>query len=121
MVSKVDNQKNGGKENGISQQGVLDGKGRNDDRGLHARTKAELTEFIRHIATIATKDCKNQLETKETDPMSEMIAREYTEELIKEKLHQKLKEYQTEDDEDEEQYTMEEMMLFKERVDSLDN
>jgi len=33
------------------------------------------------------------LETKETDPMSEMIAREYTEELIKEKLHQKLKEY----------------------------
>ena len=57
--------------------------------------KAELTEFIRHIATIATKDCNNQLETKETDPMSEMIAREYTEELIKEKLHQKLKEYHT--------------------------
>ena len=53
--------------------------------------------------------------------MSEMIAREYTEELIKEKLHQKLKEYQTEDDEDEEQYTMEELMLFKEWVDSLDN
>ena len=95
MISKADNQENGGKENGISQQGVLDGKGRNDDRGLHARTKAELTEFIRHIATIATKDCKNQLETKETDPMSEMIAREYTEELIKEKLHQKLKEYHT--------------------------
>ena len=80
-----------------------------------------MTEFIRHIATIATKDCNNQLETKETDPMSEMIAREYTEELIKEKLHQKLKEYQTEDDEDEEQYTMEELMLFKEWVDSLDN
>lgn len=95
MISKADNQENGGKENGISQQGVLDGKGRNDDRGLHARTKAELTEFIRHIATIATKDCNNQLETKETDPMSEMIAREYTEELIKEKLHQKLKEYHT--------------------------
>ena len=83
--------------------------------------KVELTEFIRHIATIATTDYDNQLETKETDPMSEMIAREYTEELIKEKLHQKLKEYQTEDDEDEEQYTMEELMLFKEWVDSLDN
>ena len=83
--------------------------------------KVELTEFIRHIATIATIDYDNQLETKETDPMSEMIAREYTEELIKEKLHQKLKEYQTEDDEDEEQYTMEELMLFKEWVDSLDN
>lgn len=62
VVSKVDNQKNGGKENGISQQGVLDGKSRNDDRGLRTRTDGTNEESgIDGVHTSHSDDSNNGL------------------------------------------------------------
>ena len=61
-IKKADNQKNGGKENGISQQGVLDGKSRNDDRGLHARTDGTNEESgIDGVHTSHSDDSNNGL------------------------------------------------------------
>lgn len=83
-------------------------------------SKAELKKLTNHIGTMAEKDYRSQLEMTEVDPMSEMTAREYTEEMMKSMLYRKLSELQPEA-EDEESYSDEEIELFKEYIESLNN
>ena len=57
-------------------------------------SKQELKALTEHIGKIAEKDYRNQLELTETDPMAEMTAREFTEQMMQTMLNQKLEEIQ---------------------------
>ena len=83
-------------------------------------TETEVKELTDLIGTRAEKDYLNQPEQAETDPMSEMIAREFIEQMMQEMLQQKLKSLQPEED-DEENISEEEMELFMEYMESLGN
>lgn len=52
-------------------------------------SKQELKELVTHLGTIAEKDYRNQLAQTEVDPMSEMTAREFTEQMILQMLQAK--------------------------------
>lgn len=52
-------------------------------------SKQELKELATHLGTIAEKDYRNQLAQTEAGPMSEMTAREFTEQMILQMLQAK--------------------------------
>ena len=57
-------------------------------------SKQELKKLTNHIGIVAEKDYRNQLEQTEAYPISEMTAREFTEQMMQTMLNQKLEETQ---------------------------
>lgn len=85
-------------------------------------SKKELKEVTDRIGRMAERDYRDRLATKQADAMEESIAREFTEEMMEEQLYSKRKELLGETDEDdEENYSEEEMDLFLDWVNTLNN